>query len=237
MADRLESFPEDWSRALAIVAHPDDMEYGAASAVARWTSHGRWVGYLLVTRGEAGISTLEPVESARVRTDEQVAGCAAVGVDTVDFLDHPDGAVEDSPALRRDLAAAIRRHRPDVLLTINHRDSWGGPTWNHRDHRIVGRAVLDAPRDAANGWLFPDAGEPWSGVRMVALSGSPHPTHAVDIADHLDAGAASLRCHRQYLDALGGDMADADSFLERMARGAGDAAGLELAALFEVVDV
>ncbi|HSP02852.1 MAG TPA: PIG-L family deacetylase, partial [Acidimicrobiales bacterium] len=159
----LEAFPEDWDRALAVVAHPDDMEYGAASAVARWTGQGKWVGYVLVTEGEAGISTMAPEEVAPIRRDEQIASCAVVGVTDVEFLDHPDGTIVEGLELRADLAAAIRRHRPDVVLSINHHESWGGPSWNHADHRAVGRALLDAVRDAANPWVFPDRGEAWDG--------------------------------------------------------------------------
>jgi LmbE family N-acetylglucosaminyl deacetylase len=111
----LEPLPEDWGSALAIVAHPDDMEYGAASAVARWTDQGKHVAYLLVTRGEAGIDSMAPEEVIPVRADEQRRSCAAVGVDTLEFLDHRDGLVTEGLDLRRDLVAAVRRHRPDVL--------------------------------------------------------------------------------------------------------------------------
>ena len=126
VVERLEHLPEDWSTALAIVAHPDDMEYGAASAVARWTSAGKDIRYVLVTRGEAGISTMPPEAVGPARQQEQRDSCLAVGVTTVEFLDHRDGLVEAGVELRRDLAAAIRRHRPDVILSINYRDSWGG---------------------------------------------------------------------------------------------------------------
>lgn len=235
----LERVPEDWRRALAVVAHPDDMEYGAASAVARWTAQGKQVAYLLVTRGEAGISGRVPAEVGPLREAEQRASCAAVGVDVVEFLDWPDGLVEESLALRRDLAAAVRRHRPDVLLSINHRDSWGPGSWNHADHRAVGRALLDAARDAANPWLFPDAGDAWAGLRFAAFSGSPQATHAVDITDHLDAGVASLACHATYLAALGPDAmgADPEPFLRTMATSAGPTIGVELAATFELIHV
>ena len=57
---KLLSLPEDWQRALAVAAHPDDLEYGAASAIARWTAQGKEVVYLLVTSGEAGISGMHP---------------------------------------------------------------------------------------------------------------------------------------------------------------------------------
>ena len=170
----LQPLPDDWSRALAIVAHPDDLEYGAASAIAKWTDAGKQVSYLLVTRGEAGIDTLDPSECARVREAEERASAATVGVTQVDFLGYADGVIEYGLPLRRDLARAIRRARPELLLTINHHDSWGGPSFNMADHRNVGLAVLDASRDAGNRWVFPEAGlEPWGGVRYVAVNASP----------------------------------------------------------------
>ena len=236
-ADQLQVFPEDWGRALAVIAHPDDMEYGAASAVARWTHQGKDIRYLLVTRGEAGIQSMSPDEVGPLREAEQVASCAAVGVSDVSFLDHPDGLVVADLALRRDLAQAIRVHQPEVLLSINFRESWGGPSWNHADHREVGIALLDAARDAANPWLFPELGEAWGGVRMVAFSGSPQATHAVDVAGYLEAGIASLECHEVYLANLGDDMADAAHFLTEAARATGPAIGVELASAFEIIEV
>jgi LmbE family N-acetylglucosaminyl deacetylase len=101
MAD-LETFPEDWDRALAVVAHPDDMEYGAAAAVARWTGQGKHVAYVLVSDGEAGISTMPPDEVGPLRRQEQLASCRVVGVDDVEFLGWPDGSiVEGAGAARR----------------------------------------------------------------------------------------------------------------------------------------
>ena len=229
--------PEDWERALAIVAHPDDMEYGAASAVARWTSQGKSVSYLLVTRGEAGIQSMDPSGVGPLREAEQIASCAAVGVTDVEFLAHPDGLVEAGIDLRRDLTTAIRSRRPEVLLSINHHDSFGGPSWNHVDHRVVGRAVLDAARDAGNPWLFSEAGDSWNGVKFAAMSGSPHGHHGVDVTGHLDLGIASLRCHETYLANLGGNMADATAFLGDAARGAGPRLGVEAATTFELIYV
>ena len=237
MTDSLEAFPEDWDRALAVVAHPDDMEYGAASAVARWTGQGKDIRYLLVTKGEAGIQSMPPAEVGPARVEEQRRSCAAVGVTDVAFLDRPDGLVEGGVALRADLAEAIRHHRPEVILSINYRDSWGGPSWNHVDHREVGIALLDAARDAGNPWVFNDRGDAWNGVRLLAFSGSPQPSHAVDVTDHLDAGIASLRCHELYLANLGGDMADPGSFLRSAAEAAGPSLGVELATTFEVIQV
>lgn len=199
----LEPMPEDWNRALAIVAHPDDLEYGAAAAIAAWTRAGRDVRYLLVTRGEAGIDGIAPEESAPLREAEQRASAAVVGVQTVEFLDHRDGVIVEGPALRRDLAAALRRHRPELLVTLNHHDTWGGSSWNTPDHRAVGRAALDATADAGNRWIFPDLAEPaWAGVRWVAVAGSSAPTHAVDVTDTFDLGVASLAEHKAYIGAL-----------------------------------
>jgi len=212
-----EPMPEDWTRALAVVAHPDDLEYGAAGAIARWTDGGRTVTYLLVTRGEAGIDSLPPAECGPLRQAEQIAAAAVVGVDVVEFLDHPDGLLEHGIALRRDIAAAIRRHRPELVVTNNFRETWPGGALNMADHRAVGAATVDAVRDAANRWLFPEAGEPWGGVRWVALAASPESGHAVDIGDVFDRSVASLAAHRAYLDALGGHMADPEPFLRRMA--------------------
>ncbi|MEY2524178.1 MAG: hypothetical protein QOJ66_2743 [Ilumatobacteraceae bacterium] len=233
--DRLETFPEDWRTALGIVAHPDDMEYGAASAVARWTDQGKDVRYVVVTRGEAGISTMPPAEVGPAREQEQRRSCATVGVSVVEFLDHPDGLVEANLELRRDLAAAIRRHQPEVILSINYRDSWGGPSWNHADHRAVGRALLDAVRDAANPWIFPDAGSSWAGVRFAAFNASPQSTHAVDVTGYLDRGIESLRCHQLYLANLGGDREDAGESLRSNAESVGTRFGVRHAVAFELV--
>src|SRR5262249_12474715 len=95
----------DFQRVLCVVAHPDDVEYGTSSAVAAWTAHGVDVAYLLLTRGEAGMDSSPPEQTAQLRTEEQIASSRAVGVSEVEFLDHPDGVL----VLQRGPAA---RHRP-----------------------------------------------------------------------------------------------------------------------------
>src|SRR5512134_1975381 len=222
----LEPFPTDWQRALVVVAHPDDMEYGGAAAVARWTSDGKHVAYLLATRGEAGIDGMDPAEATVVREGEQRESCRLVGVDTLDWLGHPDGLVEYGLPLRRDIAGAIRRHRPELVVTVNHRETYGPGTLNMADHRVVGQATIDAVRDAANRWLFRDlVDEAWSGVRYVAVVASPEPTHAVDVGDTFERGVASLRAHSVYLEGLGDHpMADPEPFLRQMAYATGERA-------------
>ncbi|MFE9750777.1 PIG-L deacetylase family protein [Saccharothrix saharensis] len=232
----LEPLPEDWERALAVVAHPDDLEYGASGAIARWTAQGKHVAYVPASRGEAGIDTLPPEQAGPLRVREQVAAAAVVGVDDVEFLDHADGVIEPGLPLRRDIAAAIRRHRPDVVITGNHHETFPGGFLNMADHRVVGQAVIDAVRDAANRWVFRDLDlEPWHGVRFVAVSGSPRAGHAVDITDTFALGVASLREHRAYLAALSGEMAEPEAFLRREAERAGLRSGGGLATTFEVL--
>jgi len=232
--------PEDWDRALAVVAHPDDLEYGASSAIARWTAGGKAVDYVLATRGEAGIDALDPERCSVIRSAEQRASARAVGVERVSFLDYPDGLLTYSLELRRDLARAIRQHRPDVLLSINYHHTFGPGSLNHADHRVMGEALLDAARDAANRWVFPelfDEGlEPWHGVRFAAFNGSPVADHFVDVTGYLDRGIASLAEHRVYLENLSGDF-DLTQYLRSNAERAGKEAGVLHAVTFEVVSL
>jgi LmbE family N-acetylglucosaminyl deacetylase len=225
----LKPMPEDWSRAVAVVAHPDDLEYGAAAAVARWTGQGKEVAYVLATRGEAGIAGQDPAVVGPLRVEEERRGAALVGVSEVEFLDHADGVVEYGLALRRDLAAAFRRLRPEVVITMSFDLTWGeeGPV-NHSDHRAVGLAVLDACRDAANEWVFRDAGPRCDTIRDAYVVAAGTPTYFVDVTATIDAGIASLREHRAYIDGLGTDF-DPDEFLRNMSGYVGLAAGVEYA--------
>lgn len=238
---KLEPFPRGWTRALAVVAHPDDMEYGAAAAVAKWVEDGRDIRYALLTSGEAGIVSIEPRHAGPIRELEQRAACKAVGVEKVEFLSFPDGLLEAGVDLRRAVAGAIRRHRPDVVITINGDDFWehadGSRSWNHADHRVTGQVVLDAVTDAANPWVFTDQGEAWEGVRHIAIHGTSRPTHFVEVEGQpLEAAIASLRCHDAYLSALRNtDMADPGTWLTAQARADGELAGVNLATTFEVL--
>jgi LmbE family N-acetylglucosaminyl deacetylase len=203
-SEALELYEGEVGRVLAVVAHPDDLEYGAAAAVARWTREGHEVVYLLATRGEAGIDAIPPEECAPLREDEQRRSAAVVGVEVVEFLDHADGVLEYGLELRRDIVAAIRRHRPDTVVTINHRENWGAPgALNSADHRAVGLAVLDAVADAGNRWIFPDVGDGPHRVKRAMVTSSPRSRHAIDVSDTLDLAVASLAEHRTYLEGLG----------------------------------
>jgi LmbE family N-acetylglucosaminyl deacetylase len=236
--EKLDPLPEDWERALCVVAHPDDMEFGAAAAVARWTGQGKQVTYCMVTSGEAGIDGMDPEECRRVREAEQVESARVVGVPVVEFLGLPDGILEYGVPLRRAIAHVVRRHRPDIVVTGNFRETWGGRNLNQADHIATGRAVVDAVRDAGNRWVFNDqlvdGVEPWGGVRAVWAFGSPNASHAVDTTDTFDAGVASLEAHGAYIDGLGWENFDAREFLEGFGRQGGQRLGVAFAAPFEV---
>jgi LmbE family N-acetylglucosaminyl deacetylase len=238
----LEPVDEKWERALAIVAHPDDLEFGAAAAIARWTAQGKDIVYALVTSGEAGIDGMAPEQTRGVREEEQRASAAVVGVHQVEFLGQPDGVLEYGVALRRVLARAIRRHRPEIVITNNFRPTWdGGSVLNQADHIATGQATLDAVRDAANRWVFTDlldeGLEPWSGVRQVWAASSPQSKHAVDTTDTFALGVESLRAHDAYLRGLGSGDFDVEEFLEAGGRATGTRLGARYATSFEVFTI
>jgi LmbE family N-acetylglucosaminyl deacetylase len=241
MTTDLEPVPEDWERALVVVAHPDDIEFGSSGAVAAWTKQGKKVSYLLLSRGEAGIDSMPPDEAARVREREQRASAEIVGVHDVEFLDYPDGRIEYVPQLRRDIATAIIRDKPELLVGYNFRDSAFSGRWNVPDHRNAGRATLDAVGDAANRWLVPAGdgrpGEHWNGVRYVIVASSPNPTHAVDVTESFDAAVASVQAHTEYLAALGITGTMARYGLEQLTSSIAGRFGGRPAVPFEMVQV
>ena len=239
-AGQLQVLPETWERALAVVAHPDDLEYGAANAIARWTSQGKEVTYLLITRGEAGIDSMTPEEAAPLREEEERASARVVGVDVVEFLDHRDGVIEYGLPLRRDISREIRKRKPDVVVTGNHHLQWSRGNLNMADHRWAGLAVLDAARDAGNRWIFPElleeGLEPWGKVGMVMIAGSPNPTHGVDVTDFIERGIQSLKEHKVYIENLS-QQVDPDEMLRWNASIIGERMGCEYAIGFEVVRI
>ena len=234
----LEPVDESWTTALCVVAHPDDLEFGAAAAVARWTDQGKTVVYAMVTSGEAGIDGMRPEEARRVREAEQVESARIVGVEAVDFLGLPDGVLEYGLPLRRAICAAVRKHRPEIVITTNFRDTWGGQNLNQADHIATGKATLDAVRDAGNRWVFSEqieSGlEPWGGVRQVWAASSPQSGHGVETTQTFDRGVESLRAHQAYIDGLGWENFDPQEFLEGGARQAGTRLGVPMATTFEV---
>lgn len=240
MADHIPVLPPDaFQRVLCVAAHPDDVEYGASSAVAAWTARGIEVAYLMLTRGEAGIDTMSPDQTAALRTQEQIDGAAAVGVTRVEFHDYPDGMLEYGLDLRRDIACMIRSYRPEAVLV----GSWDVEFvvgLNQADHRVAGLATVDAIRDAGNRWVFTelldDGLEPWS-VRWLLVAGDPRPTHGVDVTgEPLERGIASLEAHAAYLAALA-DHPPVPQLLSGITARQGRAMGVSNAVLFRAWDL
>nr|WP_245633601.1 PIG-L deacetylase family protein [Amycolatopsis jejuensis] len=234
----LPALPEEsFQRVLCVVAHPDDMEYGTSSAVARWTARGIEVGYLLLTRGEAGMPN-PPEETARLRVAEQRAACAAVGVEHLTVLEHPDGVLVYGLDLRRDICHEIRRFKPDVVLGTAY-DVETPYGFDQADHRAAGLATLDAIRDAGNQWVFPEEDHEPHDVRWYLVPGMPGSgaTHGVDVTgEPLRRGVASLEAHGEYLAALPQHPAPAD-FIPQFAAMSGKAMGVEHAVLFRAYDL
>src|SRR5262249_24715271 len=207
-ADLVPPFADDdFRRVLCVAAHPDDVEYGISSAVAAWTARGVDVAYLLLTWGEAGMDSSPPERTAQLRAEEQLAGSHAAGVTQVDFLDYPDGMLEYSLGLRRDIARVIRRRRPDAVVVGSWDVEFGGML-NQADHRVAGLAAVDALRDAGNRWVFPelldDGLQPHS-VRWLLVGGARRPARggAVSGAPR-GRGIASLEAHEESRAALPG---------------------------------
>ncbi len=228
-------------RVLVIVAHPDDVDFGAAGTIAGWTGAGIDVVYCVVTDGDAGGSdpSVSRPDMAALRRVEQTAAAKCVGVDDLRFLGYPDGRVEPTIALRKDLARVIRQVRPDRVLSPSPDRNYARIGASHPDHRAVGSAALDAVYpDARNQFAFPellaDEGlEPWT-AREVWLMASPQAEHYVDITETFGNKVAALRAHESQT----GNLEDLEKLLRGWLGRAAEAAGLpegHLAEAFQVL--
>lgn len=193
---------DEIERVLIVTAHPDDVDFGAAGTIAGWTAAGIDVAYCIVTFGDAG--GFDPAvprsEIPHIREAEQRAAAAAVGVKDVTFLGYPDGRVEVTFDLRRDITRQIRRIRPQRLLTHSPVRNMHRIAPSHPDHLATGEATLcavypDARNPYAHPELLNDEGlEEWK-VLEVWLSGGSEPDHYVDVTDTFDTKIAALMEH------------------------------------------
>src|SRR5262245_56650963 len=185
-------------RILAISAHPDDVDF-TAGTIALWTDAGIAVTYCIVTDGDAGgrDESVPRPEMAQLRRAEQTAAAKHAGVQDLRFLGYPDGRVEATLDLRRDLARVIRQVRPQRVVSPTPERNYARMGASHPDHRAVGSAALDAVYpDARNPFAFPEllAGEnlaPWT-VREVWMPGGPAPNHYVDVTATFPREVAAL---------------------------------------------
>jgi LmbE family N-acetylglucosaminyl deacetylase len=229
-------------RVLVVAAHPDDVDFGWAGTVAGWTDAGIEVIYCIVTDGDAGGSdpSVSRAEMVTLRHAEQTAAAKQVGVHDLRFLGYPDGRVEATLGLRKDLSRVIRQVRPDRLVCPSPERNYLRLGVSHPDHRAVGSAALDAVYpDARNQFAFPellaDEGlEPWK-VREVWIGGGPAPNHYVDITETFPRKVAALRAHVSQT----GQMEDLEGMLRAWLSRAASQGGLpegRLAEVFQVLD-
>jgi LmbE family N-acetylglucosaminyl deacetylase len=192
MADKIE-------RVMVITAHPDDSEFGAGGTVARFVKEGREVVYCIVTNGNKGSSdrTMTSERLAAIRAEEQRNAARVLGVERVTFLGYPDGEVEDTRDLRRDVSREIRRVRPDLVICQNPNRTYNLGA-SHRDHRTVGGVVIDCVYPLARDHLaflelMPEF-EPHK-VREVYVMQWQDPHLVSDITDVMDLKIKALACH------------------------------------------
>jgi len=227
-------------RVLAVVAHPDDVDYGSAGTIAQWTSRGVEVAYCIATYGDAGGFDDTPREQmAALRESEQRAAAAAVGVTDVTFLGYPDGQLAVTYELRRDISRQIRRVRPQVVLTSSPVRNFRRAAASHPDHLAIAEATLCA--------VYPDARNPFAHPELLAeegldawavpevwMTGGVEADHWVDITDAFELKLAALRAHASQTRHLGDG-------LEKMLRdwngGNAAAAGLPLGRLAEAYQI
>jgi LmbE family N-acetylglucosaminyl deacetylase len=190
------------NKVLAVMAHPDDVDFWAAGTVALWTAAGAEVVYLLVTGGDAGgfEDGAARRDMAGRRREEQRRAATELGVRDVRFLEgFADGHVRVAEDLVREITRAIRDTRPDLLLTQSPSRAWHDIRLSHPDHLATGEATARAVYPfARNPFAFPElaaAGLPAFTVRELWLQGDPNPDHAVEVTDVWDRRARALAAH------------------------------------------
>jgi LmbE family N-acetylglucosaminyl deacetylase len=215
--------------ALAIYAHPDDADVSCGGTLAKWAAGGATVEVVVCAAGDKGSSNADvvPAELAARRADEVERATRALGLHAHHALGHPDGDLENDKHLRQELVTLVRRLQPNVVVCPDPTAVFFGAGYvNHRDHRVVGWATLDAvAHEARSPHYFPEAG-PAHRVDEVWLSGSLEPDTWVDIEASIDAKAEALRCHESQLAEAGEWLR---TFVRERAEEAGRAAGVRYA--------
>jgi len=195
MAELAERNP---SVVLAVYAHPDDPEVAAGGTLARWAKEGSVVHVCICADGEKGSTDPEahPRDLAQARREETSAAGRILGIVEHHWLGYRDGEIEDGPELRGRLVELIRSLRPEAVMAPDPTAIFFGQHYiNHRDHRQVGWASIDAVAPAAaNPHYFPDAG-PAHYVDRLYLSGTLEPDVWVDVTSTIDVKAAAVACH------------------------------------------
>jgi LmbE family N-acetylglucosaminyl deacetylase len=208
---------KDIKRVMGIFAHPDDPEFFSGASFARWASEGAEVIFVVATSGDKGSADPEMTHQRliEIREEEERNAAAALGVKEVVFLRYPDGELQPTLELRRELTRLIRLKKPDAVVTSDPTVFWYGTHYiNHPDHRAIGVSTLEAvfpsARDRLNFYeLERDEGLETHKVRYVYISGNQDPTTTVDVTDHIETKINALRQHKSQIK-------DMESMAERV---------------------
>ncbi len=229
---------EEAKRALIILAHPDDPEFGAGGTIARWTDEGVVVGYVIVTDGSKGSADPEmtPFRLVAIREEEQRAAAARLGVTEITFLGFIDGEITPDLHLRHAITREIRAFRPDIVVTHDPASLYWDNFINHPDHRAVGQATLDAiyptARDRLNAPHLLEQGLHPHIVRQIYLTGPYQPDTYSDISATIDRKLAALREHKSQI-------ADMDAMEKRLRdryAGFAEGRGMAYAEIFKKIE-
>jgi LmbE family N-acetylglucosaminyl deacetylase len=214
-------------RVLCVMAHPDDVDFGPAGTVATWTDAGIEVSYCMITSGDAGgfDPSVPRTEIAGIREREQRAAAAEVGVSDVRFLGYPDGRLEVSLGLRRDISRVIREVRPQRVVCQSPNRNWERIYASHPDHLAAGEATMCAVYpDSRNPFTFADEIgdlEAWT-VNEVWITAADKTNHHVDVSKQFERKVAALLCHGSQISSP----ADLRALLEGWLGGNAKAAGM-----------
>lgn len=199
--------PNGMTTIMGIFAHPDDPEFYCGGTFARWASEGKRVIFVLATSGDKGSNdlTITSEQLVAIREKEERAAAARLGVEEVIFLRYPDGELQPTLDLRRQLTRLIRLKKPDTVVTNDPTARWYGSQYiNHPDHRAIGDVALDAIFPAArNHLIFPELlqveGLAPHKVTAVYLCGTHDPNAKIDVTAYLEAKIAALREHKSQI--------------------------------------
>jgi LmbE family N-acetylglucosaminyl deacetylase len=215
-----------------VTPHPDDAEFGVAGTVARWTSQGKQVVYVVCTNGNKGTSDpdVKPDELAETRQNEQRAAAEVLGVREVVFLGNPDQGLEDTPEFRKQIVRVIRRYRPETVVTA---DPYRRYIW-HRDHRIAGQVTIDAVFPYARDHLaYPDLLEedlqPHK-VKEMLFWASEDINYLSDITATFDLKLEALRCHESQVNSM--KVSDLENWLRQRCSDLAEGEDFDLAEAF-----
>jgi len=224
-------------RALAVFAHPDDVDFGAAGTVAAWVDEGWDVRYLCATRGQKGgqDASVRPQEYGALREEEQRKAAAVLGVTDVIFLDYMDSEVFIDLELRRQISREFRRHRPHRLLTMDPQPLPSDRFVNHPDHRAVGQTALDVTMTGGTtAQIFPEliaeGLPPWRELEESWLMGPAVEQTVVDVTSTFDRKIAALRAHASQIEDF-----DVETYIGRRLADAGRPHGYAYAETFRVI--